>query len=634
LPPIVPGDTMPSFSNGTPAFNTGTAGLRGATSWQFFNMVSRIRGGHTMKFGVEHRIIRGNNFQRSSPSGAFNFNASLTNNPQSPSGTGSTYASFLLGEVASASVTRHVGAAFHGFSTSLFFNDDWRVNRRLTLNLGLRYDYQQQPVERWNGMSNTDLNLEIPGTGLMGRTVFAGVDGQPRTFRNTDSNDFGPRLGLAYDIFGSGRTVFRAGLAAFYPSIFNNLYFGNPAGFATTSTSYTSARGANFRAFLLRDGFPSPPIEPEGSALGPAAFLGQGVSMDEADGTTPVSVQWNASLQQQFGRSWLVDVAYSANRGFDFLAAGYDLNQLDPHYNALGLALQNSVPNPYAGKVPGALGAATITRSQSLRPYPYYLGISVRTPHYGTFTSHLLLISVEKRMTQGFTMLFSYTAGKLISNGGQSELISFAAESAPAGGFQNGKFDRAVDRSIDPRDVSQRAAVSALYELPFGRGKRWHFDNPVASKLTGGWQINTIGTLQTGRPLGVTGANNFLANRPNSTGVSARLDKPVRERWFDTTQFVNPPNFTYGNVGRVLPDVREPGIVNWDLSLMKNTAITERCNLQFRAEAFNFTNRVNLGRPGTGFSPGPTGYNQSASFGLINSADDARIVQFGLKLIF
>ncbi len=634
LPPVVPGDTMPQISNGLPAFNTGTAGLRGATSWQMFNMVSYIRGGHTLKFGADYRINRGNNFQRSSPSGNFNFNANLTNNPLAPAGTGSTYASFLLGEVASASVTSHVGAAFHGYSTSLFFNDDWKVSRKLTLNLGLRYDYQQQPVERWNGMSNIDLALEIPGTGLMGRTVFAGVDGQPRSFRANDKNDFGPRVGLAYDLFGGGRTVFRAGFAAFYPHIFNANFFGNPAGFATTTTSYTSARGSNFSAFRFRDGFPSPPIEPKGAALGPAAFLGQGVSMDESDGTTPVSLQWNASLQQQLGRSWLFDVSYSANRGYDFLAAGYDFNQLDPQYNSLGLALQNAVPNPYAGRVPGSLGAASITRAQALRPYPYFQGIGVRNPRYGAFISHLMLVSVEKRMSQGFTLLFSYTTGKLINNGGLSELISFAAESAPANGFQNGKFDRASDRALDPRDVSQRAVVSALYELPFGRGKRWNFDNAVLAHIAGGWQINTIGTLQTGRPLSVSGANNFLANRPNSTGKSAKLDQPTRDRWFDTQQFVNPPNFTYGNVGRTLPDVREPGIANWDLSFIKNTRITERASLQFRAESFNTFNRVNLGRPNTGFSPGPDGFNRSSTFGVITSADDARIVQFGLKLIF
>jgi hypothetical protein len=146
--------------------------------------------------------------------------------------------------------------------------------------------------------------------------------------------------------------------------------------------------------------------------------------------------------------------------------------------------------------------------------------------------------------------------------------------------------------------------------------------------------VNTIGTMQTGRPLSVTGANNFLANRPNSTGISAKLDNRTVQRWFDTSQFVNPPNFTYGNVGRMLPDVREPGTVNWDLSFIKNTAITERFNLQFRTELFNFMNHVNLGRPATVFSPGPNGLNQSGSFGVITSADPARIIQFGLKLIF
>ncbi len=118
-----------------------------------------------------------------------------------------------MGEVVSASVTRHVGAAFQGFSTSLFINDDWKVSHKLTVNLGLRYDYQQQPVECWNGMSNIDLLPQIPGTEFYGRTVYAGVDGQPRPLRNSDGKDFGPRLGTAYDIFGGGRTVFRAGFA-------------------------------------------------------------------------------------------------------------------------------------------------------------------------------------------------------------------------------------------------------------------------------------------------------------------------------------------------------------------------------------------------------------------------------------
>jgi hypothetical protein len=140
--------------------------------------------------------------------------------------------------------------------------------------------------------------------------------------------------------------------------------------------------------------------------------------------------------------------------------------------------------------------------------------------------------------------------------------------------------------------------------------------------------------MQTGIPLNVTGANNQRASRPDSTGVSAKLDNPTAARWFDTTQFVNPAPFTFGNVGRTLPDVRAPGTVNWDLSFIKNTRLVERGNLQFRAEMFNFLNHVNLGIPNTGFSPGPDGRNQSGAFGTITSARDARTIQLALKLSF
>lgn len=153
-------------------------------------------------------------------------------------------------------------------------------------------------------------------------------------------------------------------------------------------------------------------------------------------------------------------------------------------------------------------------------------------------------------------------------------------------------------------------------------------------RLIEGWQISSIGTMQTGLPLTVTGANNQLASRPNSTGISAKLDDPSAAAWFNTAAFVNPPDFTYGNVGRTLPDVRSPGTVNWDVSLMKNTRITERVGLQFRAEAFNVLNHVNLGQPNTAFVAGPNGMNSSGSFGVISSARDPRQIQIGMKLRF
>jgi hypothetical protein len=633
LPSVVPPDVFPIFSFGFPNIGNGTVGARGSLNWDLYEMVTKIKGGHTLKAGINHRILQGSNQQTSNPSGTFSFNARLTGDPQSPAGNGSALASFIHGAVASASVDRVLGQSQHAIATSLFIQDDWRVNRRLTLNFGFRWDYQQQPYERNNGISNFDPFSTDPVSGLPGRLTFAGVDGQGRVFRDGNYKDFGPRFGFAWDITGRGRSVVRGGYAIFYPSIFFRNNFGSTAGFANTGTSYP-ATGADFAAFQLKDGFPRPPIEPQGSRLGPSAFLGQGVSFAERQAKTPMSQQWNLSLQQQLPWNFVLEATYSANAGAHFNAGGYDFNQLDNQFLALGNALNDQVRNPNAGRVPGALGAATISRAQSLRPFPHYQGITVANPHLGNFNSHLFLLSIERKMSSGMTVLFSYTAGKVISDSLATPVDFGAVEQTNENGYQNGKFDRASNRSVDPTDVSQRGVLSLLYDLPFGSGKRWSFSSAVVNHLAGGWQVNTIGTMQTGIPIILRGANNFLANRPDSTGVSAKLDRRTAVRWFDTNQFVNPPNFVFGNIGRVLPDIRTPGAVNWDLSLIKNTRISERLLLQFRAEAFNFLNHVNLGAPNASFSPGPDGRNRSGTFAVITSARDARIGQLGLKLSF
>ncbi len=200
--------------------------------------------------------------------------------------------------------------------------------------------------------------------------------------------------------------------------------------------------------------------------------------------------------------------------------------------------------------------------------------------------------------------------------------------------YQNGKYDLQAERAVDSTDPGARFITSGIYELPFGPGKRWRSGNALAEKLISGWQVNSVLTLQSGLPVVIAGANNFIATRPNSTGVSANLSDPSAAEWFDTAQFVNPPNFTFGNVGRTLPDVRNPGIINLDLSLIKDTGIRERLHLQFRAEAFNVANHVNLLEANGTFVPGTNGYNQSGTFGTITGARDPRILQLALKLIF
>ncbi len=535
--------------------------------------------------------------------------------------------------MSTASIDRVLGNSWQGRAQSAFVQDDWRVNRRLTLNLGLRYDFQQKPYERNNGHVNLDLDATEPITGRRGAVVFAGVNGQPRSFMNGDFNDFAPRFGFALDVFGSGKTVIRGGYGIFYPSIFYSHFFGNMQLFSVTNTQYV-ARAPGERAFLFSQGLPFAPISSPGAAAGPSAVLGQATQFRESDPTTPLSQQWNFSAQQQI-KGWLVDASYAANKGNHFISQTYNLNQIDPTVRrSLGQSLFDPVPNPLAGRVPGGLGAASVQRERTLMAYPQYTAVIVSNPRQGNFVSHLLLINVKRRFKQSLLLDVSFTGGKKISDSQQAPVDFGPIEQVNDQSFQDGLFNRKLERATDPADVSRRLVTSLVYELPFGQGKRWGPDSKFAKRLVGGWQINTIVVAQTGLPLTVRGANNFQADRPDSTGVSAKLETRTAQRWFDTSQFRNPAPFTVGNVGRTIPDVRHPGTFNLDFSLIQEQKIRERFRLQFRAEAFNLTNKVNLGLANDGFVAGPDGRNNNLGFGTITSARDARIGQLALKLYF
>jgi hypothetical protein len=635
LPASVPNTVFPSINiTGYVQLGIPTVGFRGALTWDFTDTVTVVKGSHSLKLGAEYRLLQGNNYQASYPSGQFNFVSGLTGNPQSQSGTGSAYAAFMLGAVSTAQGTTHLGESEKGFTMSGFVQDDWRVTKKLNVNLGLRYDYQQPPYERNCGTSNFNPFVTNTLVNLKGALQYACKD-YGNGYWNSDYKDFAPRIGLAWDPFGTGKTVIRAGYAVFFPGTFNLTYFGNTAGFAGTTTSYNPAGGnSNLPAFTLAQGFPTPLIQPLGSALGPSFLLGQGVSYDQANAKTPTSQQWTFSVQKQIKGGWVVDAAYSGNHGTHLVAGNYGLDQLPDQYLNLGTALQNPVPNPYAGVVPGSLGSATITQQQSLLPYPYYSGISVRNPHLGNSIYHAGLLTAQKRFSNGLTVLASYTKAKLISDSVNAPINFGAVEQTGTNGYQDGLFNRRLERSIDPTDVPQRLALSAVYELTAGKGKALDSHNAFVNTVIGGWQGQTIMTLQKGLPVLISGASNFLASRPNSTGTSAKLDNPTQYAWFNTSMFVNPPNYTYGNVGRTLPDVRNPGFFNCDFSMIKNTHIRERMNLQFRAEAFNLDNHTNLGFVNGGFSPGANGQNASSTFGTITSSRNARSLQFGMKLLF
>lgn len=633
LPANFPSDVFPVINNGITGLDGDRSwGTRAALTSQLTESITWVDGRRTTKIGADIRLLQGHNLQKNGTSGTFTFAQALTQNPQSPVGTGSSIATFLLGDVSSASAPIQIGQSQRGYSTSFFLQEDWKITRRLNLNLGLRYDYQSPPVEQNGGNINFDFGVN-PQTGLPGRTIYAGQD-YGQSGWNIDKTDFGPRFGFAYDLLGDSSTVLRGGYSIFYSSIFNTDNFGQTQGFANTTTSYEPAgNNTQYAAFQFKNGLPYPPTPPAGRALGPAVWLSTGVNWDEPYRKTPMSQQWSLSLQRRLLQSWVVEAVYTANHGTHLVSGGYDYNQLDPLNFALGLSLQDQVANPYAGRVPGNLGAATLTRAQLLRPYPYINGITVRAPHQGSSSYNAFQLTVNKRMASGVSLLLSYTASKLISNSVAIPLNWFG-EQANITGYQDGKYARSAERSLDPTDVSQRMVVSGLFELPFGKGKPLHSGRLLVDKIIGGWQLNTIATLQTGVPLIVTGANNFAANRPNSTGVSAAVAHQTIVQWFNPQAFVNPPLYTYGNLGRTLPDVRAPGVINVDASLLKNWTVRERLTVQFRAEAFNAPNHVSYGFPNTGFTPARDGSNGNTNAGRITSARSPRNGQFGLKLIF
>lgn len=597
---------------------------------------TKLVGSHTLKFGGTWRSNKVSNFRGNAPAGLYNFNDNWTRQSFNRAGGGDAIASLLLGYLGGGRIQYEPSLALTVPYYALYIQDDWRVNERLTFNLGLRWDSDRPTTERFDRTSWFDRDalfpVQVPGLPeLRGGLVFAGRDGNPRGNKNTDNNNFAPRVGFAYKL--TSHTVLRSGFGMFYnPTTGTGPNATNQGALSYNAVTpiNTSIDGGRTPYATLSNPFPDGFQTPQNGALGLFTFAGQGLTAAIRGDRTPYSMQWNFNVQHEIQGDMLIDVAYTGNSGVK-LAAQSDLNQLPDEYLPLGDRLNDVVNNPFLGVFPAtsSLGTRTITYGQLLRPFPQFTGVTHVWGSQAHSSYHGLQAKFRKRYRGGLQMLAAYTWSKMIDD--TSSVAGFLGLQNPDYTNNNRKD---LDRSISALDIAHRLVMNFQYELPFGVGKPY-LSRGILSRIAGNWSINGIGTLQSGSPLSISSRQNTTNSyggdqRPNSTGISSKTPGSKKDRidgWFNNAAFVDAAPFTFGNVGRMLPDNRGPYYHSWDVSILKNIPIRESVRLQFRTELFNALNQVNFSNPGN------TTFGQPA-FGLITSTEAARVIQFGLKLYY
>ncbi|MBY0503943.1 MAG: carboxypeptidase regulatory-like domain-containing protein [Bryobacteraceae bacterium] len=609
----------------------------------------RLVGRHTFKMGGTYRLNKASNFRPNSPAGQYSFNENWTRRFFNQAGGGDSIATMLLGYVQGGALRQEPALSLVVPYVALYFQDDWRVTDRLTLNLGLRWDGDRPLRERHNRASSFDLNAPQPtlaaaGLGpLTGGLVFTGRNGASNLVRNGDNNNFAPRFGLAYQL--TKRIVIRTGAGIFYQGTTGIGPSANTTGalsFNAITNVISSNDGGRTPVATLANPFPAGFNRADNGALGAATFLGQGLNANLRGERTPYAGQWNFDVQMQAKNNLLFDVAYAGNAGVKLLAQA-DLNQLPDRFLALGDGLNDVVANPFRGLIPAttALGGATLTRGQLLRPYPQFLGVTQTWGSQAHSSYHGLQTKMRKRFANGLQFLAAYTWSKTIDD--TSSVAGFLGQQNPDYTNNNRKD---LDKSISGLHTGHRFVANFQYDLPFGRGKRFLTAvHPIVNGALGGWNVSGIATLQSGLPISVSSNQNLTFSyggdaRPDSTGLKSATPGSTKDRinrWIDPAAFRDAPRFAFGTVGRFLPDNFGPSLQNWDLSLLKNIALPKResLRLQFRGEFFNLFNHANFNNPGnTAFGLTATGALARPDFGRITGTQAARVVQFGLKLYY
>lgn len=565
------------------------------------NALSIFKGKHSIKAGGEIRLSRNVDDLNSLTSGQFSFNVQPTAQP-GVNNTGNAIASLLVGFPNSGNILDSDLLDRRSQYYALFVQDDWKITQNLTLNLGIRWEAHTPKTDANDRMNGFDSTVMNPVSGTPGVITFAGRDGRGSRLYNGDWNNIMPRIGLAWKPMGRAGTVVRAGFGSFFgpPLPGSN---NNSAGFSAQA-DYTTPDNGITAPFLMRDGFPSGGLaRPE---LGPgfgSVRVGQNASLgfDYIDimRNLGYTMQWNLSIQQDLGRNSFFELSYLGNAGRKLNGPNTSINQVRPELMGAGNA-------------------------QSRRPFPQFGNVASVAPMWGNSSYNGVNFKYEKRFSDGMNVLANYTFSKFID-----DVTSGFEVGSVGGGIQN-LYDRRAEKALSGNDVRNRVSVSSVYDIPFGKGRKY-FNEGLAAMLIGGWNVGAILTLQSGSPLGlVTQNNNLNAFNPGSQRVNILRDPTLPKdqrtvaRYFDTTAVAAPAQFTFGNASRAI--LTSPGLANVNFSLLKNFKFGEDWNLQFRAEAFNALNRVNFDDPGRALG--------APTFGVLTAANSARNLQLGLKLTF
>jgi Carboxypeptidase regulatory-like domain/TonB-dependent Receptor Plug Domain len=579
-------------------------------TYQIVDNLSLTKGSHSLRFGAELRWDQynqtGNQFAR----GGFLFEATATSN-LGATGTGNGFADFLLGYCKRCEVSVSLATAeFRAFSQYYYIDDSWKVTPKLTLNFGLRYEYTPPWFDKTGRLVNIYVPFmdTTPNVQDMSRhPVFVRMgsgdfyEGIPLRFNEAiqvardgrlgdrlvddDRNDFAPRFGLAYS--PSSKWSIRLGSGVFYSQD-----TGNPR--------FDMARNLAGRR---RD--ESLPTQTDLTWDAPFRNLGGPVVVNNPyvlgninARRTPYVIQYMLNVQRELGNNFLLELGYlgSVGRKLESLRA---FNESIP--GTVGTVLQRA-PYPEFGRIQEVDGGGKSS----------YNGVSVK---------------LEKRLSSGLSFVSGYTWSKSIDNA--SAIRNHNGDTL----FPQNSYNIAAERALSSFHTSHRLVNSVLFELPFGKGRRWLDRGGAVNALLGGWEFGTLFNVQTGFPLTVVTGRD-LSNtgagfdRPNLvSGQDPHLEGDERSaaRWFNTAAFAPQAAGTFGNVGR--NTVISPGIVSWDASLLKSFYFQENKSLQFRFEAFNAANHANLGNPGLSVV--------ATDFGRITSTRGTmRELQFGLKLIF